>query len=279
MKGILITVSLLFLVYLLVESNIISDLCFKIGYDAYQKAKGTSDSYNANENIKKADRFLGWAAKLDPDDYRKAFFYADNLNIRSTDLDPDKLKARELYIKAFMLFSNSDTLAYKIGFLYHNGTQRKYQNNDSALMYYNYAIGLNKNYFDALDNRARIYQFNLFNYNAAISDLKILVLLYDDHLKNLERQYGTSKYAETNFPKKSLYERLNWCNESLIDAECPNKDSYLLGIILARDQLGGGQSADCDYLYRIASTQITNINHYCFCKGVSKWLSDNGRSY
>ena len=29
-----------------------------------------------------------------------------------------------------------------------------------------------------------LYQFNLFNYNAAISDFKISVMLYDDYLKN-----------------------------------------------------------------------------------------------
>ena len=63
------------------------------------------------------------------------------------------------------------------------------------------------------------------------------------------------------------------------DSQCPDMDSYNLGYSYAKDQLGGGLVADCDYLYQIAVTQSNNVDHYCFCKGVSKWLSDNNRSY
>jgi hypothetical protein len=68
-------------------------------------------------------------------------------------------------------------------------------------------------------------------------------------------------------------------NKFVYQNPCSNMDSYYLGISYARDQLGGGLVADCDYLYQIAITQTANVDHYCFCKGVNKWLSDNGRSY
>jgi hypothetical protein len=61
------------------------------------------------------------------------------------------------------------------------------------------------------------------------------------------------------------------------ESPCSDMDSYYLGISYARDQLGGGLLADCDYLYKIAITQRDKVDYYCFCKGVSKWLSDNNR--
>ncbi len=57
-------------------------------------------------------------------------------------------------------------------------------------------------------------------------------------------------------------------DEFKYESPCSDMDSYYLGISCARDQLGGGLVADCDYLYRIAITQRENVNHYCFCKGV-----------
>ena len=68
-------------------------------------------------------------------------------------------------------------------------------------------------------------------------------------------------------------------DDFVYESPCSDMDSYYFGISYARDQLGGGLLADCDYLYNIAITQSENVNHFCFCKGVSKWLSDNNRSY
>jgi hypothetical protein len=87
--------------------------------------------------------------------------------------------------------------------------------------------------------------------------------------------------------KVSSFDSINYYGNNYVfktekmvyESPCSNMDSYYLGISYARDQLGGGLLADCDYLYKIAVIQTANVDYYCFCKGVSKWLSDNGRSY
>ena len=87
--------------------------------------------------------------------------------------------------------------------------------------------------------------------------------------------------------KASTYDSMNYYtklykfkkDDFQYESPCSDMDSYSLGYSYAADQLGGGLMADCDYLYRIAVSQRENINHYCFCKGISKWLSDNNRSY
>ncbi len=291
MKLILIILSFILFLYLLFASNILSDTLFKIGYKAYEPSINSSSSYNSDS--KKAEMYLRWAHLLDPDNYKKAYFLAENYKRNIDYLDPDCQKAIKTYKHAFLLFPN-DTVSFKIANLYERSKVLS-EKNDSALKYYDLAFKLNNKYYDALNYKIIINQTRLFNYNATINDLKILITLYDDHLKDIHRLYGDYgvSYIEKDFSKKSLYSRLNSCYEKLNKIpvnnntqntdiyipECSNMDSYYLGISYARDQLGGGLLADCEYLYQIAVTQTANVDYYCFCKGVSKWLSDNGRSY
>ncbi len=280
---------ILFISYiLLIQTNYLSDVFFNLGYEAYQKVNVTLNR-EQQENVKTADKYLSWSVQLDPNNFKKAYYYADNLNTIFSDLDPDKLKARDLFKKAILLNPNSDTVAFKIGHLYFQGVKEEYQNIDSALKYFNKAIELNKDYFAAIDRRVVIYQTKLFKYPEAIKDLKHLIAIYETKTSEGER-WQPSWQKES--PKQILYDRLNYCYEDLrainnkfnelanhYIPECSDMDSYRLGYSYASDQLGGGLLADCDYLYRIAVTQREHVDHSCFCKGVSKWLSDNHRSF
>jgi len=288
MKKPLIVILIPIALYLfLIQTNFLSDIFFNIGYESYQKAKVYMGGIPQNIHIKTADKYLSWSVRLDPRNFKKAYCYADNLNIIYSDLDPHKLKARELFKNAFKLNPNSDTVAYNIGHLYIVGTIEEYQNIDSALKYFNFAISLNENYYAALESRDWIYQFRLHDYPKAITELKYLISNYENITDSNQRWQPS--WAKKS-PKQELLDKLNWCYDDLRQinkkkyeltndyiSECSDMDSYNLGYAYATDQLGGGLLADCDYLYRIAVTQKENIDHYCFCMGVSKWLNDNNR--
>lgn len=58
---------------------------------------------------------------------------------------------------------------------------------------------------------------------------------------------------------------------------CSDQRSYDEGYSLAADQIGHGLMADCEYLYKIASTQKYGLDHYCFCSGVNDWIRQHQR--
>lgn len=278
----ILMILLISLYFFLIKTTYLSDYYFNLGYEAYQKSKIEFGS-RQQENIKIADKYLGRSLELDPNNYKKNYTYADNLYTIFSDLDPNHLKAREIFKKAFAINSKSDTLAFIIGWSYLNGVLEEYQNIDSSLKYINFAIDLNKDYYDAVNARAIIYQTKLFKYTEAIRDLKHLISLYETNKTDPDTRW--------QFPKQTLYDRLNYCyqdlkainnkkNEStnIYIPECSDMDSYNLGYLYAADQLGGGLLADCDYLYQIAVTQREHVDHYCFCKGINKWLNDHNRS-
>jgi hypothetical protein len=53
---------------------------------------------------------------------------------------------------------------------------------------------------------------------------------------------------------------------------CSNSLSYKRGYQYAQDQIGQGLMADCDYLYKLASS-YEQLDHTCFCQGVNDWIS------
>jgi hypothetical protein len=79
-------------------------------------------------------------------------------------------------------------------------------------------------------------------------------------------------YYEKSYPFRK--NDLDPSNKPIV-SKCPDMISWSYGYSLAADQLGGGLIADCDYLFKIAQTQRDNVNHYCFCKGVNDWVSEN----
>ena len=97
------------------------------------------------------------------------------------------------------------------------------------------------------------------------------------YYKPIDCSNAESKYLVKDFiPEKK---KDSYSDEYNKNHNCNNQKSFDAGYDLARNQLGQGLLADCDYLYKIAVTQEDNLNHYCFCKGVSQWLKDNNRSY
>jgi hypothetical protein len=102
-------------------------------------------------------------------------------------------------------------------------------------------------------------------------------LYYNDgidglYYKPVDCTNAEAKYMASDFtPSKKKDTYTEDYNKS---HSCNDQRSFDAGYDLARDQIGKGLMADCDYLYKIALSVNSNLNHYCFCKGVNQYIND-----
>jgi hypothetical protein len=207
--------------------------------------------------------------------------------------DTIKLSSDYLFNK---LNNNSEPFIFTLSFRGHDAIfdyRSKYRSNEEifSAIYTKKGDTITLNKWDEL-SKSFLYYNQIPTQLLLISGGDLKVLKVNSARSNEETESGI--YARRNILcnksdifRASTYDSMNYYtkkysfgnNEFKYEAKCSDMDSYYLGYAYAKDQIGGGLLVDCDYLYEIAITQKANVDHTCFCKGVSNWLSDNNRTY